>query len=441
MNHSPAFRRMLAPVLALALVCTLSLPASAFFWNKKTDVPSVSDFSKNGMVGQVISFSAEDFPVSGGSGGTALAAITLKTLPDIGAGMLTVGGQPLTEGALVDASALSGLQFQALPTPSVNETAFTFLPSFTTGETGEEVTVTLYLLTEANEAPIARNMDLSTYKNVAITGWFDAEDGEGDSLTLQLTSTPARGAVTVAEDGSSQFVYTPYENKTGKDSFTYVAVDPAGNVSPEAKVSIQIEKPDTKVTYADMEGNPAHKASIRLAEEGIFVGSYVNGSYFFDPDQPVSRAEFLTMAMAATGLEPLEDVTLTGFYDDEAIPTWAKGYVSSALKAGAIQGSLDQEGQPVFGSGETVTQGEATVMLDNLMGILDVPAEVFASESGGHWAGQAAANLSASGVIHGGDDSAQAMADPLTRADVAELLDGAMDVMADQDGSIWFSWS
>ena len=28
MNHSPAFRRMLAPVLALALVCTLSLPAS-----------------------------------------------------------------------------------------------------------------------------------------------------------------------------------------------------------------------------------------------------------------------------------------------------------------------------------------------------------------------------------------------------------------------------
>ena len=96
MNQSPAFRRMLAPVLALALVCTLSLPASAFFWNKKTDVPSVSDFSKNGMVGQVISFSAEDFPVSGGSGGTALAAITLKTLPDIGAGMLTVGGQPLT---------------------------------------------------------------------------------------------------------------------------------------------------------------------------------------------------------------------------------------------------------------------------------------------------------------------------------------------------------
>ena len=440
MKRSAPFRRPPAVLLALALLAALTVPTSAFFWNSKDDAPYVADLSKNGLIGSVISFSAEDFVVRDGKA-SDLSSITIDTLPAPEAGILLIGGQPLEAGTVVDSSALSGLRFQSSTNPTSETAVFTFTPTFSSGKTGPQATVTLYLLTEENQAPIARNMDLSTYKNVAITGWFDAEDGEGDSLTFQLTSTPARGAVTVAEDGSSQFVYTPYENKTGKDSFTYVAVDPAGNVSPEAKVSIQIEKPDTKVTYADMEGNPAHKASIRLAEEGIFVGSYVNGSYFFDPDQPVSRAEFLTMAMAATGLEPLEDVTLTGFYDDEAIPTWAKGYVSSALKAGAIQGSLDQEGQPVFGSGETVTQGEATVMLDNLMGILDVPAEVFASESGGHWAGQAAANLSASGVIHGGDDSAQAMADPLTRADVAELLDGAMDVMADQDGSIWFSWS
>lgn len=42
-----------------------------------------------------------------------------------------------------------------------------------------------------------------------------------------------------------------------------------------------------------MEGNPAHKAAIRLAEEGIYVGQYMNGHYFFDPKQPVSRAQFL----------------------------------------------------------------------------------------------------------------------------------------------------
>ena len=55
---------------------------------------------------------------------------------------------------------------------------------------------------------------------MAITGYFDAVDSEGDTLTFQLMDTPARGAVTLAEDGSAKFVYTPYENKTGKDSFT-----------------------------------------------------------------------------------------------------------------------------------------------------------------------------------------------------------------------------
>ena len=110
-------------------------------------------------------------------------------------------------------------------------------------------------------------MELSTYQNIAITGYFDAVDGEGDTLTFQLTSTPARGAVELAGDGSARFVYTPYENKTGKDSFTYVALDQAGNTSPEAKVTLHIEKPNTKVTYADLEGSAAHKAAIRLAEE------------------------------------------------------------------------------------------------------------------------------------------------------------------------------
>ncbi|MDO5585415.1 MAG: Ig-like domain-containing protein, partial [Dialister sp.] len=149
-----------------------------------------------------------------------------------------------------------------------------------------------------NAPPVARNMELTTYKNVAITGYFDAVDGEGHALTFQLTSTPARGAVTLAEDGSSRFVYTPYENKTGRDSFTYVAIDPAGNTSPEAKVSLRISKPNTKVTYADLAGHPAQKAAVRLAEEGVYVGRYVNGRYFFDPDQPVTRAQFLTMAMS-----------------------------------------------------------------------------------------------------------------------------------------------
>ena len=428
--------RGLVPLLALALVVSMATPASAFFWQKKENTPAgVADFSKNTLAGGSVTFSQEDFRSSD------LSSITLTALPDPKAGVLTVGGQPLTQGAVVDASALSGLTFQSLPTPGVSTASFTFLPAFADGTSaGKETTVTLYLLDEANDPPIARNMELSTYQNIAVTGYFDAVDGEGDTLTFQLTSTPARGAVELAEDGSARFVYTPYENKTGKDSFTYVALDQAGNTSPEAKVTLCIEKPDTKVTYADLEGSAAHKAAIRLAEEGILVGESHGGRYFFQPEQTVSRAEFLALAMDAAGLEPMEDVTVTGFSDDEAIPTWAKGSVSSALKAGVIQGERAPTGAPVFSAGTDITCGEATVMLDRLLNMADVPLEAAGLSVQGHWAGQAAANLAASGVLAPDQSTSAALSEPLTRAAAAELLDGALDVLAAREARGWLPW-
>lgn len=433
MNRFHSLRRAAAPLLLAAVACALISPASAFFWSRRDDAPQVSDFSKNGLIGTSISFTAEDFQPRGKAG---LTGITVNTLPDTGAGALCIAGQPVESGTSVAADALSGLRFQIAQNPTVTTTAFTFTPTFDAGVQEQPTTVTLYLLTQENGAPVARNMELTTYKNVAITGYFDAVDGDGDVLTFQLTSTPARGAVTLAEDGSSQFVYTPYENKTGGDSFTYVAIDPAGNTSPEAKVTLRIEKPDTKVTYSDLDGHPAHKAAIHLAEEGVYVGRYVNGRYFFDPDLPVSRAQFLTMAMSAAGLEELEGVTLTGFSDDSAIPTWAKGSVSAALKAGAIQGSRDENGAPVFGAEQAITRAEAAVMLNNLLSITDVPAAVFSPEEE-HWAAQAAANLTASGVIRTG--SAVRLADPLTLAEAAELLDGTIDMVDARENS-WFPW-
>lgn len=439
MKRSVPFRQTLAPLLAVAMFCTLVIPTSAFFWNKKSDAPCVADFSKNGLIGSIIAFEPEDFVIKTANKAT-LNSITIHSLPDVGAGTLVIGGQPLETGSVVDSTALGGLRFQASQNPSVTTATFTFTPSFSSGQDCKDTTVTIYLLTEENQAPIARNMDLSTYKNIAITGYFDAVDSEGDILSFQLTSTPARGSVALAEDGSSQFVYTPYENKTGSDSFTYVAVDPAGNTSPQAKITVRIEKADTKITYADLDGNSAHKAAIRLAEEGIYVGEYMDGRYFFDASAPVSRAQFLTMAMSVSGMEPMEGITLTGFTDDAAIPTWAKGSVSAALKAGAIQGSQDTAGAPVFGAGAPITRAEATVMLNNLLHVTDVPAEVFFAGSEPHWASQATANLAASGIIHPDSSGAVALSDQLTRGEVAEMLDGALDVLAARENGSWLPW-
>ena len=438
MNRTFSFRRAATPLLALALAFSLILPGSAFFWNKKTEDPYVEDFSKNGLIGSTIVFQPEDFVVKTGG---VLTGIRVDALPDPGTGILCIGGQPVEEGAFVDATALGGLRFQSSSDPTATTASLLFTPSFSSGQEAPQATATIYLLDKENNPPVARNMELATYKNVAITGYFDAVDGEGDALTFQLTSTPARGSVTLAEDGSSQFVYTPYENKTGSDSFTYVAIDPAGNSSPEAKVSLRIDKPDTKVSYSDLEGHPVQKSAIRLAEEGVYVGRYVNGRYFFDPDQAVSRAQFLTMAMSVAGLADLEGITITGFSDDDAIPTWAKGAVSAALKAGVVQGTRNASGAPIFGASDAITRGEATVMLDNLLDITDVPVAVFSTGDASHWAAQSAANLSASGIIRTESAGAVQLSDSLTMADAAEMLDGALDVMDARGRGSWLPWA
>ena len=178
MKRSFSLTRRLTPLLALALVYTLVSPASAFFWNKKDDTPYVSDFSKNGLIGSIIAFEPEDFVIKTDNKAT-LNSITINTLPDPEAGTLVIGGQPLEVGSVVDSTALGGLRFQSSQNPAVTTTSFTFTPSFSSGQDSRATTVTLYLLTEENQAPIARNMDLSTYKNIAITGYFDAVDGEG----------------------------------------------------------------------------------------------------------------------------------------------------------------------------------------------------------------------------------------------------------------------
>ena len=420
--------RILTAAAAMALLFSAALPASAFFFNEETETAPVAyDLLKNAPVGQSLTFTETDFLADGGE----LDAIVLSTLPDSQTGTLTLGGQLLRVGDVISMEAVDGLVYTAKDAVNPSAAHFEFLPVFADGTSGEAASADLFLLGEANSAPVARDMEFTTYKNVAVTERFDGVDPEGDILTYHVVKKPARGAVTIQEDGT--FVYTPYENKTGKDTFTYVAVDAVGNSSDPATVKVKIEKPDTKVTYADLDGNPAHKAAVRLAEEGIFVGECMNGAYFFCPDEPVTRSQFVAMVMDTAGLEALEDVERTGFADDGIIETWAKPYVASALKSGLIQGSLDGEGQAVFRGGETVTAAEAAVLLDRALQVTDVDAQTFASADAPAWAAQSAANLSTCGML----DSGTSLGTQLTRGEAAQLLCAALEWMDSRETG-WF---
>lgn len=177
----------------------------------------------------------------------------------------------------------------------------------------------------AEGSPTAQALEIRTYRGIPYHAQFLAAGGEGEDLTFTVEKEPKKGTVQI--DGAS-FTYTPEGDSTGSDSFTYTVTDSAGRVSQPATVSVTIEKAKSGVTYADTADSTAAVAAQDLAEAGIFTGAKIGDQYYFEPDKPVSRSEFLAMVMETAGDEPTA-VTMTGFCDDAAIPTWAKAYAAA----------------------------------------------------------------------------------------------------------------
>ena len=88
-------------------------------------------------------------------------------------------------------------------------------------------------------APRAENLELAARRNTPVEGRLIARAGEEDRLTFAITTKPVKGELRLLENG--RFVYTPRQNKRGRDYFGYRAIDGAGRVSQEATAIIRIE--------------------------------------------------------------------------------------------------------------------------------------------------------------------------------------------------------
>lgn len=285
-----------------------------------------------------------------------------------------------------------------------------------------------------NSPPVAENLSFDTYREVTVSGTLKSVDPEQDEVTYSITKEPSKGTVTLEGDA---FTYTPAAGKRGADTFKYVAVDSVGNVSNEATVTVNIKKQQTKVTYSDLRGAGVQYAATWLAENDIFVGEKVGGDYVFSPSAEVTRGEFLAMCLRVTGTEVASTVTRTGFSDDGDIPAWQKPYVSAAVMGRIVTGAADGEGNLVFSPHRAITRAEAAVMLNNALGITDVSV----TEDGAVpvWAAQAAGNLESVNVFSLGGRPDDAM----TRADAAEMLMRAAEVVAERtkkSGLLGWAW-
>ena len=105
----------------------------------------------------------------------------------------------------------------------------------------------------ADTAPVAENLELTTFRGTSIGGTLSANAPDGSPLTFRITTEPIKGTVTLTDSGT--FVYTPADGKRGRDYFGFRAADSSGNESQEATVIISIKKQKPAVTYSDMARN------------------------------------------------------------------------------------------------------------------------------------------------------------------------------------------
>ena len=338
--------------LAIAVCCVLSLGCAAMA--AQVDCDSVYCFTQE-------DFAPED----------DLAGICITSLPDPAAGTVMLGSRVIREGDILTAQQLADMTFCPLLTENDTAASVTYLPIYE-DHVAAAATVSIAVRGKLDNAPIAQDLSLETYKNLANQGTLKVTDPEGDELTYSLQRKPKRGEVTLDENGN--FLYTPKKNKVGVDSFTYTATDPAGNVSREATVTIQILKPLDNRQYTDTAGKSCRFAAEWMRNTGLFAGESVGNQLCFRPNETVSRGDFIAMVVQTLGI-PTEDTASSAVPADT--PLWLRSYLAAAIRSGLVA-NLPATDTGSFEADRPITGGEVAVILQNA---LDLTVSVQALEA------------------------------------------------------------
>jgi len=396
--------------LVLVLACLLGLGAGALAAEVDCDA--------------TYCFSAQDFSLSE----EPIAGICITGLPgEQGAVMLE--NRILREGDILTADQIARMTFYPVRGNEDAQAVISYLPIYD-NRVEPCATMAINIRGKEDKAPLAQDSSVETYKNIPNEGTLKASDPEGQALTYTLVRAPKRGDVELGENGS--FTYTPKKNKVGVDSFTYTVTDPAGNVSREATVTVQILKPSDARQYTDTMGMDCRFEAEWMRNTGLFVGESVNGQSCFRPDKAVSRGEFLAMMVELLDIPTDEEVLTVA----EDAPQWLKPYLTAAMRSGLTDRLPDAES---FAADEPITGAEAAVMLQNALD-LSVTQEMLEAQ-------QTSAQENAEEIPVWAAASLTVMADNgidltgtqmLTRADAAMVLYQASQLALEAPGMAVF---
>lgn len=355
-------------LLAVMLISMSATAAGAYFGTGYEVVSSSVSVIKTGLKGQKLCFSDSDFKSAFAI--TDFKSITLTSIPSSNDGTLLLAGRRVKEGQTIKRKNVAAMVFVPA-SADVEEVSFSFV--LENGDTQTKSECKMRFIDRINYAPKTpddekSSLSLTTQAEISVYGRLEGTDPEGDKLEYIIAAYPKNGSLRIIDEESGAYKYTPINGFSGYDSFVYVLRDEYGNYSEATEVGIKIVERLSAEVYADMTDRSEYNAAVAMSAMGIMSARVLGDDKYFMPDETVTRAEFVAMAMKAVGMRSDSTLTKSFFDDNSEIPASLVGYVATAQIAGIIDGKLSEKGL-VFEPNKAITKNEAARIICAIKGI------------------------------------------------------------------------
>lgn len=395
-------------ILAVAISSIFSGVANASFGSGVAVMAEAKEIVKSAIVGSKVVLSDADFKQ--GLCITDFEAVRIVTVPKSTEGTLMFAGRRVSEGTLIKRKNIGALVFVPA-TKDATECRFTFTIDGVAD--GGEIDFVIKFLEKVNYAPkaegAAQAVSLTTQRNISLHGRLNGTDSENDKLEYVVIKYPEVGSIKLLDKNTGDFLYTPPSSFVGETKFTYVVRDEYGNFSKPCTVPIKVNQRMCEASYNDMRDDVGECAAVALTAIGAVDGRLIGDGVYFCPDDKVSKADFLVMAMKCMGVAPDKSLTSVYFDDSDKIAQPVLPYVATAAKLGIINGEFDGEALNFYPN-DPITKYEAAMIMSNLADIdHSDTVTVFAdTDSYPVWAESAILEMCSAGIFEPTDNLIEA---------------------------------
>ncbi|WP_255902152.1 Calx-beta domain-containing protein [Paradesertivirga mongoliensis] len=197
---------------------------------------------------------------------------------------------------------------------------FTYTVKDLTGLESNEANVTV-TVTPVSDPPIAEDDSFYVLKNGTLRENVSSNDADpdGEAIRFKVTAPPSNGTLVSFNETDGSFIYTPTEDFTGLDQFTYQVAD-AGGLTDDAVVTLGVQ-PKTKVklspTLVSVKEGEVVKITAELSEpllQDVNLTIEYRGDAEIEKDYTLS-GDFTSFLIKAGDTATTQELVLTTVRD------------------------------------------------------------------------------------------------------------------------------